>query len=138
MELAVELANDSELGLTASVWSRDRRTAEGLARRIQAGVVMINDHLMSHGMAEVPWGGFKLSGLGRTHGELGFAEMTQPQCIVDDRLIGAKRDLWWYPHGEEIYDGLHGLIDLLYSPRVAGRLRGLGRALRVVPQLFED
>ena len=62
MEEAVALANDSNLGLTGSVWSKDRRQAEKLGRQIQAGVVMINDHLMSHGLAETPWGGTKQSG----------------------------------------------------------------------------
>ena len=46
---AIELTNDSHLGLTGSVWSKNRRNAEKLARQIQAGVITINDHLMSHG-----------------------------------------------------------------------------------------
>ena len=57
MSEAVALANDSHLGLTSSVWSRNRKKAEGIACQIQAGAVMINDHVMSHGMAEIPWGG---------------------------------------------------------------------------------
>ena len=73
MDQAVELANDSDLGLTGSVWSkRPLGPPRRLARRIKAGVVMINDHLMSHGLAEAPWGGFKNSGLGRSHGRPGF------------------------------------------------------------------
>ncbi len=76
---AVELANDSHLGLTASVWSKNSSRALAIARRIRAGAILINDHLMSHGMAETPWGGFKESGIGRTHGEIGFHEMTQPK-----------------------------------------------------------
>ncbi len=93
MEEAVALANDSNLGLTASVWSRDRRKAAALARRLQAGAVTINDHLMSHGLAETPWGGFKQSSLGRTHGEIGFDEMTQPQVLVDDLLSFTPRGI---------------------------------------------
>jgi acyl-CoA reductase-like NAD-dependent aldehyde dehydrogenase len=138
MDRAVELANDSDMGLTSSVWSRDGRAAEELARHLRAGVVMINDHLMSHGLAEVPWGGFKASGLGRTHGEIGFDEMTQPQCIVRDLLPGVKRDLWWHPYGLDVYDGLHGIIDLLYAKQPARRLSGLGRVLRLFPRTFED
>jgi len=124
MEQAVELANDSNLGLTASVWSRNRKYAESLARRMQAGVVMINDHLMSNGLAETPWGGFKESGLGRTHGELGMMEMTQPVCIVHDYLPGVQRNMWWYPSGEGIYDGIKGMMEFLFSPNIGKRMMG--------------
>jgi succinate-semialdehyde dehydrogenase/glutarate-semialdehyde dehydrogenase len=51
---------------------------------------MINDHLMSHGPAETPWGGPGYSGLGRTNGGPGFREMQQVQVIVDDTLPGIK------------------------------------------------
>ncbi|RJX35343.1 MAG: aldehyde dehydrogenase family protein [Desulfarculus sp.] len=136
MDQAVELANDSDLGLTGSVWSRDRRAARSLARRIQAGVVTINDHLMSHGLAEAPWGGFKQSGIGRSHGEIGFAEMTQPQCIVDDILSGAKRDMWWHPYSAGLYHGLGGILEFLYGRGLGRRLAGLGRLSKILPRTF--
>jgi succinate-semialdehyde dehydrogenase/glutarate-semialdehyde dehydrogenase len=138
MEEAVDLANDSLLGLTGSVWSRDRRGAERIARRIAAGVVTVNDHLMSHGLPETPWGGFKQSGVGRTHGEIGFAEMTEPQCIVHDRLSRARRNLWWYPHGPEVYRGLRGILDLLYGRGIGRRLAGARRLLRIAPRMFRS
>jgi succinate-semialdehyde dehydrogenase/glutarate-semialdehyde dehydrogenase len=134
MDEAVQLANDSDLGLTASVWSRNARDADALARRIQAGVVMINDHLMSHGLAETPWGGFKLSGIGRTHGRIGFDEMTQVQCIVHDRLGWTRRNLWWPPYGPVVYDGLRGLLDMLYGKTPGGRLAGLRKVVRLLPR----
>jgi succinate-semialdehyde dehydrogenase/glutarate-semialdehyde dehydrogenase len=137
MEEAIRLANDSQYGLSASVWSRDRRAARRMAERIQAGVVMINDHLMSHGMAETPWGGFKESGIGRTHGAIGFAEMTQPQCIIDDLMPGVRKNLWWYPHGEGVYIGLRGLLDMLYARSLTRRLRGAMSALRAFPRVFK-
>lgn len=134
MDEAVRLANDSDLGLTASVWSRDRHTAEQLAKRIQAGVVMINDHLMSHGLAEAPWGGFKQSGIGRTHGRLGFDEMTQPQCIVYDNLGFLPRNLWWHPNGADVYAGMRGFLDFLYGS--GGRKwSGLQRLARILPRV---
>lgn len=136
MEEAVRLANDSNLGLTASVWSRDRRTAERLARRLEAGAVTINDHLMSHGLAETPWGGFKESSIGRTHGDIGFDEMTQPQCIVHDLLPMASRNLWWHPFSREVYTGLRGLIEGLYAPSVTRRIRGWFQLARIAPRMF--
>jgi succinate-semialdehyde dehydrogenase/glutarate-semialdehyde dehydrogenase len=121
---AVRLANASPYGLTASVWSRNRRRARQIAARINAGAVMINDHLMSHGLAETPWGGFGDSGLGRTHGEPGFREMLRTKVVVDDLLPGAKRDIWWHPYSERVYRGLTAIADLLGSP---------GRRLRAIP-----
>ncbi len=63
-EEAIAHANASTLGLTASVWTRSRRKGNGIASRLEVGSVMINDHLMSHGLAETPWGGWKESGIG--------------------------------------------------------------------------
>ncbi len=136
MAQAVELANDSDLGLTASVWTRSTRYGAKLARGIQAGVVMINDHLMSHGLAETPWGGFKQSGIGRSHGAAGMAEMTQIQCLVQDIMPGVKQNFWWHPHGPDVYNGLRGVIDLLYGNGLGQRFHGLLKLLRVYPRTF--
>jgi len=137
MDEAVELANDSNLGLTGSVWSRNTGEAEKLARRIRAGAITINDHLMSHGLAETPWGGFNESGIGRTHGDLGFDEMTEPQVIVHDWLPGVKKNFWWHPHGPDIYDGLRGALDLLYGKGAGRKLAGMSKLLKVFPRTFQ-
>jgi acyl-CoA reductase-like NAD-dependent aldehyde dehydrogenase len=136
MEEAVALANDSHLGLTGSVWSRNRRQAETLARQIQAGVVTINDHLVSHGLAETPWGGVKQSGIGRSHGAIGFDEMTQPQVIVHDILPFARQNIWWHPHGEKIYAGLLGAIRFLYGKSIRQRVKGFYHLLKILPRYF--
>jgi succinate-semialdehyde dehydrogenase/glutarate-semialdehyde dehydrogenase len=136
MAEAIDLANDSHLGLTGSVWSKNRSNGEKLARQIQAGVITINDHSMSHGLAETPWGGFKQSGIGRTHGAIGFEEMSQPQVIVHDILPFARQNMWWYPHTEKIYQGLLGALQFLYGKSLFQRLRGLYRLLKIVPRYF--
>ena len=138
MDQALRLANDSDLGLTGSVWSRDRRAARALARRVKAGVVMINDHLMSHGLAEAPWGGFKNSGVGRSHGQDGFNEMTQVQALVDDLMPWAKRDLWWHPQDLVQYQGLRGMLRMLYGQGLATRLDGMRALLRLLPRMFKS
>lgn len=136
MDEAVRLANDCNLALTASVWSRSRRTADELAQRIQAGVVMINDHLTSHALPEIPWGGFKQSGFGRTHGRLGFDEMTQPQAIVHDNMGWLRRNLWWHPYDTKLYDGMHGLMNLVHGRSFGARFAGLLNVLRILPRYF--
>jgi succinate-semialdehyde dehydrogenase/glutarate-semialdehyde dehydrogenase len=130
-EEAVRTANGSPYGLTASVWSRNRRQARQIAAKINAGAVMINDHLMSHGLAETPWGGFGDSGLGRTHGELGFREMLKVKVVVDETLPGAKRDIWWQPYSAKVYRGLMAIADLLAGPSPGRRLRAIPGVLRI-------
>ena len=137
MEEALALANDSDLGLTGSVWTRNRRQGELLSRRIKAGVVMVNDHLMAHGLAQAPWGGFKQSGIGRSHGAVGMDEMTQVQCIVHDLMPGVRKNFWWHPHGPEIYEGVRGLIDLLFGRRLLRRLGGALKTLGAFPRSFK-
>jgi len=136
IEEAINLANDSYLGLTGSVWSRNQRKAEKIARRIKAGVVTINDHLMSHGLPETPWGGFKESGIGRTHGKLGFDEMTQPMVIVKDLLGFAKKQIWWHPYSEKVYQGLKGLLYLLYHKNMIIKIRSSLHLLKIFPRMF--
>ena len=133
---AVELANDSNLGLTASVWSKNSKKALQIARQIKAGVVTINDHLMSHGIAATPWGGFKESGIGRTHGEAGFLELTQLQVIVNDIMPFSRRNFWWHPNSKKAYDGIKGALLFFYGKGVAKRLGGLKNLLKVFPSTF--
>lgn len=137
IEEAIQLANDSNLGLTASVWSKHHSKAKQIARKILAGAVMINDHLMSHGLAETPWGGFKESGIGRTHGEIGFAEMTRPQVVIDDILPFARRNFWWHPFEAKQLDGIKGIIDLHYGKGWFQRLLGFKNLVRAFLATFK-
>ncbi|HUU40402.1 MAG TPA: aldehyde dehydrogenase family protein [Desulfatiglandales bacterium] len=137
MEEAIALANDSDLGLTASVWSKNRGYAETLARRLEVGVVNINDHLMSHGMAETPWGGFKSSGNGsRTHGRWGFEEMTQVQVIIKDYFPFARRSIWWYPYNKRVYDAFLNLPNLLFGKTPGEMIKGIRALLALIPRYF--
>ena len=83
---AIRLANDSDYGLAASIWTRDRSRGEALARRIQVGTVMVNDAVACFGISEAPHGGVKASGMGRTHGCFGLEEMVRIKHVDSDRL----------------------------------------------------
>lgn len=134
---AVELANDSPYGLTASVWSRDSERAERVARRVEAGAIMINDHLMSHGITETPWGGPKDSGLGRGHGRFAFHEMTELQVVVHDRLGALPRNLWWQPVTGRDFRAVQGAIAAFHGRGFLRRLAALGRLLAGLPKMFQ-
>lgn len=96
-EEAIRLANDSEFGLTASVWTKDISRGRRIACRIEAGTVAINEVTYTHGIGQTPWGGFKNSGIGRTHGREGLMELVQIQHIHTNRFTFLP-DLWWLPY----------------------------------------
>ena len=75
-EEALELANDSEFGLVAGVWSADVGAALEFARGVRAGQVFINNYGVGGGV-ELPFGGYKKSGIGREKGLAALTEYTQ-------------------------------------------------------------
>lgn len=78
---AVRLANDSEYGLSASVFSRDIGRAMAVARRVESGICHINSSTV-HDEAQMPFGGVKSSGYGRFGGKAGVAEFTDLRWIT--------------------------------------------------------
>ncbi|HET8891966.1 MAG TPA: aldehyde dehydrogenase family protein [Candidatus Angelobacter sp.] len=120
---AVALANDSEYGLAASIFTNDRKRGEALARRIVAGTVMVNDVLACFGISEAPHGGVKASGIGRTHGRFGLEEMVWPKYVDSDRLPRMKK-LWWYGYGPAFAQQMGGFVELLFANGLTKRLRG--------------
>ncbi len=94
-EEAIKLANDSEFGLTASVWTNDIAKGKRIADKIEAGTVTINEVLYTHGIAQTPWGGFKNSGYGRTHGKVGLLELVAPKHIHVNSFPSIP-DVWWF------------------------------------------
>ncbi|HJR07517.1 MAG TPA: aldehyde dehydrogenase family protein [Pyrinomonadaceae bacterium] len=109
-EEAIARANDSPYGLTASVWTGDIGRGVRVAKRLEAGTVMVNEVLYTHGIAQTPWGGVKLSGIGRTHGRAGLLELVSAQHIHINRLA-RLHDLWWFN----------------YTPGAAKLFRGFAR-----------
>jgi succinate-semialdehyde dehydrogenase/glutarate-semialdehyde dehydrogenase len=120
---AVALANDSDFGLGASVWTSDRTRGERLAAELQSGMVWINDHMFSHGACQCAWGGVKESGLGRTHSKFGLYECVNVKLRVWEG--SAVRNAWWHPYDETLGNALRATAHLLYGPAAAR-----GRALR--------
>jgi acyl-CoA reductase-like NAD-dependent aldehyde dehydrogenase len=120
---AIELANASEFGLGASVWTLDRDKGERIAREIEAGMVWINDHSYSHGACQCSWGGVKESGLGRSHSKFGFYECTNIKLVSWEP--SRTRDIWWHPYDEVLGKAIRASARLLY-----GRNDQRGEALR--------
>ncbi len=110
---AVREANNSRYGLLASVWTASNERGRRLARKIQAGSVLVNDCLYTHGAAETPWFGVKESGLGVTHGSAGLTEFVRMKHINWD-LFPLKSNFWWYPYTPAWQQRFKSLMKLLY------------------------
>lgn len=130
-EQAIQLANDSEFGLAASVWTRHRGRGEKIARRLRAGTVMVNDAIACFGISEAPHGGVKASGIGRTHGKFGLDEMVRVKYVDVERIPGMKR-VWWYGYGEKFARQMESFADVQFARGMAARLKGALRSAGVL------
>ena len=130
---AVHRANDSEFGLAASVWSRDRAKADRVARRIEAGMVWVNDFGYSFTTGQAAWGGVKSSGFGRTSSKHGLYECVQVKYLDWDR--GRLRPAWWFPYDAETEHALRAALDVLYGTGLE-RWRAAWRSRRELRQLL--
>src|SRR5207245_1608525 len=111
----------------ASGWTRDAATARRLQQELQAGVVTINDCVSSYGEPTAPWGGFKHSGIGRTHGAAGLREMAQVKYVSEDR--SARPALWWSPDDAEAAGGSCSARIVLQTATQASQMNTRGPAI---------
>jgi len=102
VEEAVRLANDSQMGLTSSVFTADRATGRAIAAQLEAGGVNINDVMLGAAMAAVPFGGNKDSGFGRLQGVEGFRAFSQSRAVTEDRLPGMSPMISMMFHGKRL------------------------------------
>jgi acyl-CoA reductase-like NAD-dependent aldehyde dehydrogenase len=127
---AVTRANASPYGLTASVWSKDLRRAEALAARITTGVSFVNNCCFTGPMGAAAWGGRKESGYGVTGSRFGLEALVQPRTVCVDRSRG-KKEMWWYPYGDNLVDMARGLVELTRpgGARLSGARMAVGGLL---------
>jgi acyl-CoA reductase-like NAD-dependent aldehyde dehydrogenase len=113
-EEGVRLANDSEYGLQASVWTKDTRRGEELARQIHAGVVCVNDAQVNYTALNLPMGGWKESGLGTRHGANGIRKYTKIQSLLVTRRA-LKREPFMFPYRAKRTMMLRRMFNVLYG-----------------------
>jgi succinate-semialdehyde dehydrogenase/glutarate-semialdehyde dehydrogenase len=128
---AVRLANDSEFGLGASVWTRDARRGRDIAAQLKCGAVMVNDALSYFGICEAPHGGRGASGWGRTHSRLGLLELVQVKYVDVDRLARRPKP-WWFGYDQELVVAADAFLETMFAPDWRRRMGKLGAALKTV------
>jgi acyl-CoA reductase-like NAD-dependent aldehyde dehydrogenase len=111
---AICLANDSEFGLAASIWSNDMERAKRVANKVEAASIIINDSIAQFAVPMLPFGGIKNSGFGRTHGRDGLLEFTRPYSYaigsapIKWDIATALRDLGKYDLATAILGAVYG------------------------------
>jgi aldehyde dehydrogenase (NAD+) len=117
-ESAINMANDSQFGLSASIWSQDIKRCIRVAKKIKTGNISINNVMLTGGNANLPFGGTKNSGFGRFKGSLGFEAFSNSKSMLIDRN-SRRIESHWFPFGRQKHFYLKNLLDGLY------RLRGM-------------
>jgi len=125
---AIELANDSKYGLSASVWASDANVALEVAHKLEAGTVIVNDVLFTFGAVECAWGGTKESGIGRTQAVHGLREVCNVKHISYD---SGKRNTMplWYPYDEKYQEFMNLVLKREYSHDLRTRFKSSSELL---------
>ena len=112
---AIGLANASHLGLNAYVFTKDREKGKELARKIEAGSILVNDVLVNYAAPEAPFGGVKQSGFGRVHGDDGLRDMADKRHVNFDRFAQPSRDPLWFPYTAKSFQWISRGVRALFA-----------------------
>ncbi|KAK9808600.1 hypothetical protein WJX72_000341 [[Myrmecia] bisecta] len=129
---AVELTNDCPFGLGSNVFCRNRRRANAIASRLEAGMTAIND-FTTYMCQSLPFGGVKESGFDRFAGVEGLRGLCIPKSVTEDRWPWLMRTdmppIIQYPVGDGAFSFTCGLVTMFYAPSWRGSLRGVATLL---------
>ncbi len=123
---AIQKINDSEFGLTTSIWTKDSKNVQRLAPRLKVGLVHMNEHILSSAAPQVPWGGRKQSGYGRHRGADSFLAMTIPQAVSTE-WFKLPFHPFAYPYNRFKRDLVRRLVYLWAGPTLKDKLKAFGR-----------
>lgn len=123
-EEAIQLANETQFGLNASVWSRDLGRARQVADALRAGQVCINDVITSYLAVEAPYGGVKNSGLGRRKGPGEIYKFVESKTVLED-ILKLKREPYWYPYHPKMQNIVDKTLGALYQRGVTRKISDL-------------
>lgn len=113
-EEALRMANDSPYGLSGTVFTKDVAAGEQLARRMEAGAVLVNEALVNYTALELPMGGWKQSGIGTRHGAGGIRKYCAQQSVLVSKYH-LRKDVHTYPYDGRTFKVLTKAIRVLFG-----------------------
>lgn len=119
---AIRKANDSNFGLSTSIWSNNLKRGQHVAQQIQAGAKVVNDTLVQIAIPTMPFGGMKQSGYGRIHGKEGLLQFTQTQSYAIS-ATPKSIDLGVMMRAPGHYELAHKFMHLLFGTNLQQRLQ---------------
>jgi delta 1-pyrroline-5-carboxylate dehydrogenase len=125
-EEAIARANDSAYGLNGSVWTTDLRRGAAIARRLDVGVALVNNHAFTGIVPETPWTGTKDTGPGVASSRHAYHTFVRRRTVLVDSA--RNPDPWWFPANEDT---------LAFGEALALRALGSFRALLRLAGLLE-
>jgi succinate-semialdehyde dehydrogenase/glutarate-semialdehyde dehydrogenase len=136
LEDAIERANNSPYGLDAYVYGKDPAEMRRVAERLEAGTVMVNETLFTHACPETPWGGVKMSGMGRVHSDDGLRDLCVAYHVNEEVLPTMKWSPFWQPYSHKMYQALLGMARTLVhsdlSTKASGAWTFLGKVYEMI------
>jgi acyl-CoA reductase-like NAD-dependent aldehyde dehydrogenase len=136
-EEAIRLANDSSYGLGSSVFTKNRRRAERIAKGISAGMTVVNDYGIAYMVQAAPFGGTRISGFGRINGREGLRACCHVKTVVTDKLpIHLPMSL--YPIRAATFPMLEGAVRLFYGNGFSERAKGVVQVARSLVEMAKQ
>ncbi len=123
-EESIRIANAGDMGLGASVWTRDLRRGSRIAERLHAGLVTINDTLLDAADPGIPFGGRGASGFGKQRGIAGLDEFLHWKVTVSHPTGGTRRHL--FPYRDATLPVLRGIVAVQGARGWKQKLRAIG------------
>lgn len=119
---AIQLANDSKYGLSASIWSDDQERCRRVSSKIKTGNISINNVMLTEGNANLPFGGTKQSGIGRYKGLMGFDAFSNIKSVLEDKNKD-QIESHWFPFDQTKHELFQKLIRALFKEGIFGLLK---------------
>ena len=141
--LAISVVDDEDAAVTEvhrhrsartiSVWSKRVGYGRTFARRLRAGIVMVNNHALGELLAEMPWSITGAAGWGTTDGASAIETLSRRKLVLTDRMV-VKRETWWFPYTPTLRAVAIAKSLLAGGRGLFGRLRGLVQLIISLPK----